>query len=254
MSEKLLRWLDFRTFPPHLWLSSQFAKCSFSTSSRALRRGRWGWIAGQIPFKGWNHGWPGLRGVLESPTALSTTVNRRWRGSGWGGRAQERPHWYSPSHSKEAEHKRNLDEWVGKSAEERLGHADLLLLTELSFGLRSATGEAWQEIMLSCLGEKGCEPDTTAPSGQSESERCGTDLAYVYFVSFIFFCSFLVSSSVLLAWDVAQSPPLINRREVSFGVRSATNPSPWWELGLLTEALGGQGGWLSMAERCLCCF
>lgn len=62
--------------------------------------------------------------------------------------------------------------------------------------LRSATGEAWQEIMLSCLGEKGCEPDTTAPSGQNESERCGTDLAYVYFVSFIFFCSFLVSNSV----------------------------------------------------------
>lgn len=61
---------------------------------------------------------------------------------------------------------------------------------------RSATGEAWQEIMLSCLGEKGCEPDTTAPSGQNENERCGTDLAYVYFVSFIFFCSFLVSNCV----------------------------------------------------------
>ncbi|XP_006872615.1 PREDICTED: voltage-dependent R-type calcium channel subunit alpha-1E isoform X3 [Chrysochloris asiatica] len=57
---------------------------------------------------------------------------------------------------------------------------------------RSATGEAWQEIMLSCLGEKGCEPDTTATSGQNENERCGTDLAYVYFVSFIFFCSFLM--------------------------------------------------------------
>uniref|UniRef100_G1PWX8 Voltage-dependent R-type calcium channel subunit alpha n=1 Tax=Myotis lucifugus TaxID=59463 RepID=G1PWX8_MYOLU len=62
----------------------------------------------------------------------------------------------------------------------------------LLFRLRSATGEAWQEIMLSCLGEKGCEPDTTAPSGQNENERCGTDLAYVYFVSFIFFCSFLM--------------------------------------------------------------
>ncbi|KAG8436805.1 hypothetical protein GDO86_007767 [Hymenochirus boettgeri] len=57
---------------------------------------------------------------------------------------------------------------------------------------RSATGEAWQEIMLSCLGDKGCEPDTTALSGHSENERCGTDLAYVYFVSFIFFCSFLM--------------------------------------------------------------
>ena len=49
--------------------------------------------------------------------------------------------------------------------------------------------------MLSCLEGKGCEPDTTATSGQNENERCGTDLAYVYFVSFIFFCSFLVSSS-----------------------------------------------------------
>lgn len=48
--------------------------------------------------------------------------------------------------------------------------------------------------MLSCLEGKGCEPDTTATSGQNENERCGTDLAYVYFVSFIFFCSFLVSS------------------------------------------------------------
>lgn len=79
---------------------------------------------------------------------------------------------------------------------ERTGHADLQPITKMSSGLRSATGEAWQEIMLSCLGEKGCEPDTTAPSGQNENERCGTDLAYVYFVSFIFFCSFLVSSLV----------------------------------------------------------
>lgn len=47
--------------------------------------------------------------------------------------------------------------------------------------------------MLSCLGDKGCEPDTSAPGGHNENERCGTDLAYVYFVSFIFFCSFLVS-------------------------------------------------------------
>lgn len=53
--------------------------------------------------------------------------------------------------------------------------------------------------MLSCLEGKGCEPDTTATSGQNENERCGTDLAYVYFVSFIFFCSFLVSSSSLRA-------------------------------------------------------
>lgn len=78
-----------------------------------------------------------------------------------------------------------LVEWSSKS-EECIG-----------FVCRSATGEAWQEIMLSCLEGKGCEPDTTATSGQNENERCGTELAYVYFVSFIFFCSFLVSSSFL---------------------------------------------------------
>ncbi|XP_060546106.1 voltage-dependent R-type calcium channel subunit alpha-1E isoform X5 [Pantherophis guttatus] len=65
-------------------------------------------------------------------------------------------------------------------------------LGSLMLLFRSATGEAWQEIMLSCLEGKGCEPDTTATSGQNENEKCGTELAYVYFVSFIFFCSFLM--------------------------------------------------------------
>lgn len=104
---------------------------------------------------------------------------------------------------------------LGEKAKERTGHADLQLITKISSGLRSATGEAWQEIMLSCLGEKGCEPDTTAPSGQNENERCGTDLAYVYFVSFIFFCSFLVSSLVPLTRNVAQPfPTLINSHKM----------------------------------------
>lgn len=99
--------------------------------------------------------------------------------------------------------------------------------TKMSSGLRSATGEAWQEIMLSCLGEKGCEPDTTAPSGQNENERCGTDLAYVYFVSFIFFCSFLVSSLVPLTRNVAQpSPTLINSHEMFPSVDGHTCSRP----------------------------
>lgn len=100
---------------------------------------------------------------------------------------------------------------LGKRNKDVIGSADLFLLTKMSLGLRSATGEAWQEIMLSCLGEKGCEPDTTAPSGQNENERCGTDLAYVYFVSFIFFCSFLVSNIVLLPCDMAHPilPPTL---------------------------------------------
>ncbi|TNN83483.1 Voltage-dependent P/Q-type calcium channel subunit alpha-1A [Liparis tanakae] len=51
---------------------------------------------------------------------------------------------------------------------------------------RSATGEAWHEIMLSCLGSKRCDPQT----GNPEPE-CGSQFAYLYFVSFIFFCSFL---------------------------------------------------------------
>ncbi|XP_069793639.1 probable voltage-dependent R-type calcium channel subunit alpha-1E isoform X1 [Narcine bancroftii] len=49
---------------------------------------------------------------------------------------------------------------------------------------RSATGESWQEIMLACLSGKECE-GTREPS-------CGTDVAYFYFVSFIFLCSFLM--------------------------------------------------------------
>lgn len=53
---------------------------------------------------------------------------------------------------------------------------------------RSATGEAWHEIMLSCLSGKPCDQN----SGIKEDE-CGNEFAYFYFVSFIFLCSFLVS-------------------------------------------------------------
>ncbi|XP_051776699.1 voltage-dependent P/Q-type calcium channel subunit alpha-1A-like [Erpetoichthys calabaricus] len=52
---------------------------------------------------------------------------------------------------------------------------------------RSATGEAWHDIMLSCLGGKSCDPR----SGIKEDE-CGNEFAYFYFVSFIFLCSFLM--------------------------------------------------------------
>ncbi|XP_072297751.1 voltage-dependent R-type calcium channel subunit alpha-1E-like isoform X2 [Eucyclogobius newberryi] len=60
---------------------------------------------------------------------------------------------------------------------------------------RSATGESWQEIMLSCLSGRECEPDTSlAPFTMSPDHEggCGTDFAYCYFVSFIFFSSFLM--------------------------------------------------------------
>ncbi|MGH0177964.1 UNVERIFIED_CONTAM: hypothetical protein FKN15_007006 [Acipenser sinensis] len=55
------------------------------------------------------------------------------------------------------------------------------------FVFRSATGEAWHEIMLSCLSNRDCDER----SG-SDGKECGSDFAYFYFVSFIFLCSFLM--------------------------------------------------------------
>lgn len=53
---------------------------------------------------------------------------------------------------------------------------------------RCATGESWPSIMLSCIKGKQCDP-----KAKKTGETCGSNLAYAYFVSFIFFCSFLVS-------------------------------------------------------------
>uniref|UniRef100_UPI00358ED82E voltage-dependent N-type calcium channel subunit alpha-1B-like n=1 Tax=Myxine glutinosa TaxID=7769 RepID=UPI00358ED82E len=50
---------------------------------------------------------------------------------------------------------------------------------------RSATGEGWQEIMLSCVSGQDCD-------AHSSSKNCGSDFAYLYFISFIFFSSFLM--------------------------------------------------------------
>uniref|UniRef100_A0A8C9SUH5 Voltage-dependent N-type calcium channel subunit alpha n=1 Tax=Scleropages formosus TaxID=113540 RepID=A0A8C9SUH5_SCLFO len=60
-------------------------------------------------------------------------------------------------------------------------------LQALMLLFRSATGEAWHEIMLSCLSHRPCDVD----SGTTGKE-CGSDFAYFYFVSFIFLCSFLM--------------------------------------------------------------
>ncbi|XP_053600619.1 voltage-dependent calcium channel type A subunit alpha-1 isoform X7 [Plodia interpunctella] len=53
---------------------------------------------------------------------------------------------------------------------------------------RCATGESWPNIMLACLKPAKCDKDTGKPA----NEACGSTLAYAYFVSFIFFCSFLM--------------------------------------------------------------
>ncbi|XP_036095311.1 voltage-dependent N-type calcium channel subunit alpha-1B isoform X3 [Rousettus aegyptiacus] len=58
-------------------------------------------------------------------------------------------------------------------------------LQALMLLFRSATGEAWHEIMLSCLSDRACDEHASASA-------CGSDFAYFYFVSFIFLCSFLM--------------------------------------------------------------
>uniref|UniRef100_A0A3Q1EXX5 Voltage-dependent calcium channel alpha-1 subunit IQ domain-containing protein n=1 Tax=Acanthochromis polyacanthus TaxID=80966 RepID=A0A3Q1EXX5_9TELE len=60
-------------------------------------------------------------------------------------------------------------------------------LQALMLLFRSATGEAWHEIMLSCLSRRACDER----SG-THGKECGSDFAYFYFVSFIFLCSFLM--------------------------------------------------------------
>ncbi|CAH0722297.1 unnamed protein product, partial [Brenthis ino] len=53
---------------------------------------------------------------------------------------------------------------------------------------RCATGESWPNIMLACLKPAKCDK----AAEKSANEPCGSTLAYAYFVSFIFFCSFLM--------------------------------------------------------------
>ncbi|RZF39363.1 hypothetical protein LSTR_LSTR000884 [Laodelphax striatellus] len=57
---------------------------------------------------------------------------------------------------------------------------------------RSATGEAWQNIMLDCSsrpGEVMCDPR----SDDAENKMgCGSDVAFPYFISFYVLCSFLI--------------------------------------------------------------
>ncbi|CAB3257221.1 unnamed protein product [Arctia plantaginis] len=60
--------------------------------------------------------------------------------------------------------------------------AALLLL------FRCATGESWPNIMLACRKPAKCDVE----AGKAPDEHCGSTLAYAYFVSFIFFCSFLM--------------------------------------------------------------
>ncbi|XDV49120.1 hypothetical protein PO909_018431, partial [Leuciscus waleckii] len=55
---------------------------------------------------------------------------------------------------------------------------------------RCATGEAWQEIMLSSLPGKRCDPEADYEPG--EEFTCGSNFAIVYFISFFMLCAFLI--------------------------------------------------------------
>uniref|UniRef100_A0A8D8A3M3 Voltage-dependent L-type calcium channel subunit alpha n=4 Tax=Culex pipiens TaxID=7175 RepID=A0A8D8A3M3_CULPI len=57
---------------------------------------------------------------------------------------------------------------------------------------RSATGEAWQDIMLDCSarpGEVNCDPQS---DDAGSPEGCGSSIAFPYFISFYVLCSFLI--------------------------------------------------------------
>ncbi|XP_071746366.1 voltage-dependent calcium channel type A subunit alpha-1 isoform X5 [Lepeophtheirus salmonis] len=62
---------------------------------------------------------------------------------------------------------------------------------------RCATGEAWPSIMLSCEDGRDCDPralhiNETTGEIVDKTKKCGSGFTYVYFVSFIFLCSFLM--------------------------------------------------------------
>ncbi|KIH68556.1 hypothetical protein ANCDUO_01101 [Ancylostoma duodenale] len=58
---------------------------------------------------------------------------------------------------------------------------------------RSATGEAWQEVMLSCSDREDVRCDQHSDDYKRDKEaRCGVNFAYPYFISFFMLCSFLV--------------------------------------------------------------
>lgn len=58
-------------------------------------------------------------------------------------------------------------------------------------GVRCATGEAWQEIMLACLPGKLCDSESDYNPG--EERTCGSSFAIIYFISFYMLCAFLVT-------------------------------------------------------------
>lgn len=65
---------------------------------------------------------------------------------------------------------------------------------------RSATGEAWQDIMMGCAhSEKVVCDDRTEEFKDDPTGSCGSSIAFPYFISFYVLCSFLVRCSSISA-------------------------------------------------------
>lgn len=96
--------------------------------------------------------------------------------------------------------------------------------------------------MLACLRGKPCDPNA-----KKDGDSCGSSLAYAYFVSFIFFCSFLVSfiqvENIFRAsfWFVFADVKFIRRcyngqfRLLNKRFQYIRSSSSWW----VRENLGG---------------
>ena len=76
-----------------------------------------------------------------------------------------------------------------------------IIKTFLLFRFRCATGEAWPSIMLSCEAGRPCDPryfksqmnlTMSEAIDMAQVTYCGSTFTYPYFVTFIFFCSFLM--------------------------------------------------------------
>ena len=76
------------------------------------------------------------------------------------------------------------------------------MVTTLS---RCSTGEAWPDIMMSAVAGRPCDPDAHKWNYTKYGElymtdpekRCGNPVTYLYFISFIFLCSFIMLNIVV---------------------------------------------------------
>uniref|UniRef100_A0A8C4YES7 Voltage-dependent L-type calcium channel subunit alpha n=1 Tax=Gopherus evgoodei TaxID=1825980 RepID=A0A8C4YES7_9SAUR len=57
---------------------------------------------------------------------------------------------------------------------------------------RCATGEGWQEIMLACLPDNKCDPESEPTNSTEGDHSCGSNFSIFYFISFYMLCAFLI--------------------------------------------------------------